>query len=64
MKDKHYTDWNELPLTLTVMQGADILGIGRHAAYHLVQSGQLPSIKIGKQIRIYRGTLENYLEQN
>lgn len=36
-------------LTCTVEEAARLLGISRTLAYRLVQSGQLPSFKVGKR---------------
>ena len=38
-----------------------ILGIGRNTAYELVRSGQIRSIKIGRQIRVPRGAVVEFL---
>ena len=43
---------DELPSILTVEDVQDILRIGRNTAYGLVRSGQLSSIRIGRQVRI------------
>lgn len=51
----------ELPLVLTVPQLADILHIGRNAAYDLVKSGAIRSIRIGRTIRIPKSALLEYL---
>ena len=50
-----------IPLVLTVNQLADILGIGRNTAYGIVRSGQIPSVRVGRQIRISRGALMDFL---
>jgi len=42
---------------MTVEEAAEYLGIGRHAAYGAVRSGQIPSIRIGKSIRVPRQAL-------
>ncbi len=52
-----------LPMTLRVEDLMPILGIGRNTAYRLVRTGEIRSIKIGRQIRIPRQVLLNYLEQ-
>ena len=52
-----------LPMTLLVEDLMSLLGIGRNTAYHLVRSGEIRSIKIGRQIRIPRQALLDYLEQ-
>ena len=37
---------------VTVEEAAQIIGIGRHAAYAAVRSGEIPSIRIGRSWRI------------
>lgn len=51
----------DLPLALTVCQVADLLGVSKNTAYNLVRSGQLRSVRVGRQIRVPRSALENYL---
>ena len=50
----------KLPLTLRVDDLMPILGIGRNTAYRLVRTG---SIRIGRQIRIPRQFLIDFLNQ-
>ena len=50
-------------MTLCVEDLMPILGIGRNTAYRLVRSGEIRSIKVGRQIRIPRQVLLDYLEQ-
>ena len=50
-----------LPLVLTVKEVAKLLGISRNSAYNLVRSKKLRSIRIGRQIRVPRSALEDYL---
>ena len=40
-----------------------ILGIGRNTAYELVRSGQIRSIRIGRQLRIPKEAVQEYLSQ-
>jgi len=47
----------ELPLLLTVDEAANVLRIGRNGAYAAVADGSLPSIRIGRTIRIPRDAL-------
>ena len=51
----------DLPLTLTVEECADVLRIGRSAAYQAVKTGEIPSIKVGRSIRVPRHRLEQLL---
>ena len=57
----HYFD--ELPLTLRVEDLMPILGIGRNTAYELVRSGKIRSIRIGRQLRIPKDAIQDYLAQ-
>ncbi len=59
-----YRSFDELPLTLRVEDLMPILGIGRNTAYELVRSGQIRSVKIGRQIRIPKDAVVEYLKQN
>jgi excisionase family DNA binding protein len=38
------------PLTLTVEQAAEVLGVGRSTAYELVRSGDLKSLRLRRRI--------------
>ena len=49
-----YTDFSQLPLTLTPMDIKDILGISKNNAYALCNSKDFPAVRIGKLIRINR----------
>jgi excisionase family DNA binding protein len=49
--------------TYTVKELVDKLGIGLNKAYELVNSGKIPSIKVGKKYLIPKMALENWLEQ-
>ena len=61
MKCKEYTSIDQLPLVLSVAQLAAVLGIGINSAYQLVRSGQVGSIRIGRQYKITKNALETYL---
>ena len=59
----NYRSFEDLPLTLTVEEAGQILRVGRNTAYDLVRCGQLPSVRVGKQIRIPRQALLDYLSR-
>lgn len=59
-----YTSYDELPLTIRVEDLQSILGIGRNKAYDLVGSGAIRSIKIGRQLRIPKQSVIDYIESN
>lgn len=56
--------YDQLPLALTVTQTARILGIGRNTAYDLVRCGRIKSVRVGRQIRISRSSLLEFLDGN
>ncbi len=51
-------------LTYTVPEAAELLGIGRAAAYEAARSGQLPTIRIGKRVLVPVAALERFLAGN
>ena len=57
----NYHSFDELPLTLRVEDLMPILGVGRNTAYELVRSMQIYSVKIGRQLRIPKQALIDYL---
>lgn len=61
--ENKYRSFDELPLTLRVEDLMPILGIGRNTAYELVRSGQIRSIRIGRQLRIPKDAVREYLSQ-
>ena len=58
----NYRSFEELPLTLRVEDLMPILKIGRNTAYELVRSGQMKSIRVGRQIRIPKSEVFRFLE--
>ena len=50
-------------LTLRVEDLMPILDIGRNTAYELVRCGKIRSIRIGRQLRIPKDAIQDYLAQ-
>ena len=61
--ENSFHDLHDLPVTLRVEGLMPILGIGRNTAYELIRSGQIRSIRIGRQIRIPRDALLEFLRK-
>lgn len=57
------TDYEALPVVMSVEQLAETLQVGRNTAYSLVRSGRIKSVRVGRQIRVPRGALEAFLEE-
>lgn len=60
-KKNKYTSVDEIPLTLTVAELADILNIGRNTAYELIKTKEIKYFYVGRQIRIYKSQLLAYM---
>ena len=58
------TSFDDLPLTLRVDELMPILNIGRNTAYELIRYGKIHSVRIGKQLRIPKQALIDYLSNN
>ena len=58
----NYVSYGDIPLIMTVEDLMPLLLIGRTTAYELVRSGEIKSIRIGRQIRITRDALIEFLE--
>jgi excisionase family DNA binding protein len=54
----------ETPIVLTVEEAGRVLRIGRSAAYQAARSGELPTIRIGRCLRVPLHRLEEMLGRN
>ena len=61
--DRRPTSYSDLPLALRVEELMPVLGIGRNTAYELVRSGQIRSIRVGRQLRIPKEALLEFLSR-
>jgi excisionase family DNA binding protein len=48
---------------LKVMEVARIIRVARSRAYELVAQGEIPSIRIGRSVRVNRRELDRWLEE-
>ncbi len=55
--------YEELPDVLTVAELKELLKIGTNKAYELVNASDFPVIKIGRQYRIPKQSLIEWLEK-
>ena len=56
-------DLHDLPVTLRGEDLMRLLGSGRNTAYELIRSGQIRSVRIGRQIRIPWEALLEFLRK-
>lgn len=50
-------------LLLKPMEVAEILSIGKTTIYELLKTGEIPSIRIGRSIRIPAKAIEEWIEK-
>jgi excisionase family DNA binding protein len=53
--------WKDLPLVLHVKDLSTLLSVSHNTAYELVRSGRIRSIRVGRNYRIPRDAVEEYL---
>ena len=63
MEKKQYHSLDALPLVMKVEDLMPILCIGRNTAYELVRSGQVRSVRVGRNIRVPKDAISEYLSQ-
>ena len=56
-----FRSFDDLPLVFRVEDLMPILDIGRNAAYELIRCGQIRSVRIGRQIRVPKDAVAEFL---
>lgn len=64
MSRQVFKNVDELPLVLSVIQVASILGISRNTAYELVHTNDFPKVVIGKQYRVPKLKFIEWMEKS
>ena len=64
MRESKFKSYQDLPLTLTVPEVGEVLGISRAGAYELVRSAGFPHIKIGNRILVPRDKFIAWIDEN
>lgn len=59
----NYTSLDQLPITLSASQVAQVLGISRANAYTLMHSKGFPTIQIGKRMVVPKNKLMEWMER-
>lgn len=63
MKENRFKQYEDLPLTLTVPEVGEVLGISRAAAYDLVRTKGFPHFKIGNRILVPKERFIQWINQ-
>ena len=61
MKKSIYTNYDELPLLLSVKQLVDLMGVSDSSIYELIQEADFPSLQIGKRIVVPKEELRKWI---
>ena len=64
MNKTKYTNYDDLPLLLSVPDVASVLGISRAGAYELVRSDGFPSLRIGSRIVVPKVKFIDWISTN
>ena len=64
MDEVRFKSFDDLPLTLTVMEVAEALRISRAGAYDLVRAEGFPALKIGSRIVIPKEKFIQWMDEN
>ena len=59
----NFTSIDQLPITLSAEQVAQVLGISRAGAYTLLHSKDFPTIQIGKRMVVPKDKLLAWMEK-
>ena len=61
---KEIKDFAQLPLTLTVEEVGQVLGIGRVKAYELANQEGFPTLRLGKRLCVPKQAFINWIDSN
>lgn len=60
---KVVTNWDDLPLMLSVKETAEVIGYGRARIRELCKAGLMPHVRLGRAYRIPREALREWVLQ-
>ena len=64
LQTTEYHSESELPIMMTIQELAQFLRVSRNTAYSFVNTGVIPSIKVGRQTRIYREDVIRFVNRS
>ncbi|MDE6579200.1 MAG: helix-turn-helix domain-containing protein [Ruminiclostridium sp.] len=62
-KKEYAKSFHSYPEALTVKETAEILRVCTKTIYKIINSGELPAVKIGREMRIAKSNIIDYLRQ-
>ena len=51
------SSYEDIPVMMTVEEFGRLMRVSRNTAYAFVREGLVPAVKVGRQLRIYRGDI-------
>ena len=64
MRNPNYKSYDDLPLMLTVMDVAAVLGISRTGAYELVRQEGFPTLSVGTRIIVPKEQFIRWIDEH
>ena len=64
MKKEKIKEKYDLPLVLAPVEVAKVLRVSKNKAYEIVRSEGFPAFKVGKQYRVRRDRLFDWMDEN
>ena len=64
MRAPALTDWDSLPLVLSLSQVQQVLGLGRDAIYALAHRQDFPAVRVGRRLIVSRDVLRQWLKRH
>ena len=61
VQQRKITNYDELPLLLSVKQLVDLMGVSDSSIYELIQEDDFPSLRIGKRIVVPKEELRKWI---
>ncbi|MBR1532094.1 MAG: helix-turn-helix domain-containing protein [Eubacterium sp.] len=60
-----FKNFDELPISLSVVQAAEVLGVSDVSLYHLIKTDKtFPVINIGRRMTVPKEQLKEWIETN
>lgn len=53
-----------VPTFMTVAEVAEVMRVSKMTVYRLVQSGELPAVRVGRSFRVKTDAFQDYLQQS
>ena len=63
-KKEYGKKFRDLPDALSANELAQVLRVNVKTVYKLIRTGEIPAVRVGREYRVAKGTLVDYLRSN